>query len=133
MIYHVDLTNDNDTADSITPRTTPEEIEFEWDATFDDEFTRNFQTDLERTVNNEEEQEPDIIKHSSDVEDNNDEEETDTKKDLKFGGVPESPAVYDDLLIYRKRCRLAKSLNPKRLVKYFRTMVHGPWEGWEDL
>ena len=44
-----------------------------------------------------------------------------------------SEPLYDDLILYRRRCALVQCMKPSRLMKYLKTVIHGPWEGWEDL
>ena len=41
--------------------------------------------------------------------------------------------LYDGLVLYRRRCVLGQVMRPSRVMKYLRTVIHGPWEGWEDL
>ena len=44
-----------------------------------------------------------------------------------------SEPLYDELILYRRRCALVQCMKPSRLMKYLKTVIHGPWEGWEDL
>lgn len=44
-----------------------------------------------------------------------------------------SEPLYDELILYRRRCALVQCMKPSRLMKYLKTVIHGPWEGWDDL
>uniref|UniRef100_A0A7M5UFK4 Uncharacterized protein n=1 Tax=Clytia hemisphaerica TaxID=252671 RepID=A0A7M5UFK4_9CNID len=125
---------------------------FEWDATFDEHFQNSFQqpprmlpmrytkhdTSSDGEISDESDYEDDYPnrengKYESEnfydrFADDDDEERVNEKAKLY---TPEP--LYEDLFIYRRRCALMQRIKPSRLMKYLRTFVHGPWEGWEDL
>ena len=115
LIYHVELLEE-DTCER--ERTLTVEGEFDWDATFDDQFLHNLH-DQQNLVDDEQQE--------SDIEKQCDVDSHDNSR------LYTSEPLYEELLIYRRRCRLVKSMKPKRLIRYFQSIVHGPWEGWEDL
>ena len=130
---------------------------FEWDATFDDRL-HTYQHlplvgyhDTSITSDGEEadddlyyDYDPDndddvmLIENKNDRNSDNSSNKTDyfqpaISANNNTAKLYSSEPLYDDLFFYRRRCALAQYIKPSRLMKYLKTVIHGPWEGWEDL
>ena len=105
---------------------------FEWDTTYDDHLHGYHHIPNEEFISTEESSYHNDISESTttiDPQGSIDFDEISFEKTKLYTPTP----LYDDFMIYKRRCALVQLIKPRRLIRYLKNVVHGPWEGWEDL
>ena len=140
FIYKQDLLQTETTGSDQSEEYVTSEEGFEWDTTYDEHLHsqhdlptqsghtpttnyRKYYDDNEYSDN-----ENDDYKNIVDIDEFSESADYGEKAKL-YSPEP----LYDDWLIYRRRCFLIQLMKPTRLIRYLKNKVHGPWEGWEDL
>jgi len=104
---------------------------FEWDTTYDDHFHGYHQIPNEDFISTESSYHNDFSEDNTTIEPQGSIhfDEISFEKTKLYTPTP----LYDEFMIYRRRCALVQLMKPRRLIRYLKNVVHGPWEGWEDL